>query len=115
MHRGTDNSQYWRTWVVGTRLLGLQLLGVANGVGELFAEDRLVLADLRHQIGLSQHAAADAVGLTASMYGAIETGFRTADPEQRRRLAALYGVTEEKFQVLWQRTRDTRTARIKAR
>ncbi len=79
------------------------------------AEDRLVLADLRHQIGLSQHAAADAVGLTASMYGAVETGFRTADPEQRHRLAALYGVTEEKFQVLWQRTRDTRMARLKVR
>ncbi len=43
--------------------------------------------------------AADAVGLTASMYGAIETGFRTADPEQRQRLAALYGVTVEKFQA----------------
>ncbi len=78
-------------------------------------EDRLVLANLRHQVGLSQQAAAEAVGLKRSMYGAIESGFRVADQEQRSRLAQLYGVTADVFDTLWQRTRDSRIVGLQAR
>jgi len=78
-------------------------------------EDRLVLANLRHQVGLTQQAAAEAVGLKRSMYGAIESGLRAADHEQRIQLAQLYGVSEDSFGILWQRTRDARIARLQAR
>ena len=92
-----------------------EMLGI--GVADLVPvkEDRLVLANLRHQVGLTQQAAAEAVGLKRSMYGAIESGLRAADQEQRIQLAQLYGVSENLFGILWQRTRDARIARLQAR
>ncbi len=92
-----------------------EMLGI--GVADLVPvkEDRLVLANLRHQVGLTQQAAAEAVGLKRSMYGAIESGLRAADQEQRIQLAQLYGVSEKLFGILWQRTRDARIARLQAR
>lgn len=65
------------------------LAAVANALGITVAdvvpikETHLVLADLRHHAGLTQQAAADAVGLKRSMYRAIETGTRAADAQQR--------------------------------
>ena len=99
-----------RTLAAAAETLGI---GVADLVP--VKEDRLVLANLRHQVGLSQQAAAEAVGLKRSMYGAIESGFRVADQEQRSRLAQLYGVTAEVFDTLWQRTRDSRIVGLQAR
>jgi len=90
-------------------------LGVDMTVLVPIRESRLVLADLRHQLGLPQQAAADAVGLKRSMYGPIETGFRAADKEQRAGLAQLYGVDENLFDTIWQHTRDTLIGRLKAR
>jgi len=78
-------------------------------------EARLVLVDLRNQWGLNQQEAADLVGLKRSMFAAIETGFRAADQAQRSRIADLYEITDEDFKIFWQRTRDTRIARLKAR
>ena len=73
------------------------------------------LLDLRNQWGLTQQEAADLVGLKRSMFAAIETGFRAADQGQRARIADLYGIDDEDFDTLWQRTRDTRIARLKPR
>ncbi len=66
---------------------------------------RLVLADLRHQTGLSQRATAEATGLSPSMYRAIETGYRAPDPVQCARLADHLGVSKDDFADVWKRTR----------
>ncbi len=99
-----------RTLAAAAETLGI---GMADLVP--VKEDRLVLANLRHQVGMTQQAAAEAVGLKRSVYGAIETGFRAADDEQRSELAHLFGVTEDLFDTLWQRTRNLRIARLSAR
>ncbi len=95
------------------------LAAVANALGITVAdvvpikETHLVLADLRHHAGLTQQAAADAVGLKRSMYRAIDTGTRAADAQQRTQHAQLYSITTNQFDTLWQRTRDTHIARLK--
>jgi len=91
------------------------VLGIEVGTLVPVMESRLVLVDLRNQRGLNQQEAADLVGLKRSMFAAIETGFRAADPEQRARIADLCGITDEDFDTFWQRTRDTRIARLRAR
>lgn len=109
----------WETGKVAPSPRTLAAAAEAMGVGVAdlvpIKEDRLVLADLRHQLGFAQQAAAEAVGLKRSMYGAIESGFRAADDEQRTKLAQLYRVTEDVFDVLWRRTRDLRIAHLRAR
>lgn len=74
-------------------------------------ERRVLLVDLRHQAGLSQRAAAGVAGLSPSMYQAIESGFRAADPRQRTTLAAQLGVTEGDFAETWRRTRQAYLSR----
>jgi len=100
-----------------SRLLAPVAEALAIEVGTLVPvkESRLVLVDLRNQWGLTQQEAADLVGLKRSMFAAIETGFRAADQGQRARIADLYGIDDEDFDTLWQRTRDTRIARLKPR
>ena len=49
------------------------------------------------------------------MYRAIDTGTRAADAQQRTQHAQLYSITTNQFDTLWQRTRDTHIARLKAR
>jgi len=110
------------TWEAGkatpsSRLLApvADALRIEVGVLAPVKESRLGLADLRNQLGLTQQQAADAVGLKKSMYAAIETGFRPADQAQRNRIAQLHGITDENFDTLWHRTRDTHITRLKAR
>jgi len=91
-----------------------ETLGVAMADLVPVKEDRLVLANLRHRVGLTQQAAAKAVGLKRSMYAAIESGFRAADDEQRIHFAQLYGVTANVFETTWRRTRSARVARLRA-
>jgi transcriptional regulator with XRE-family HTH domain len=90
-------------------------LGIEVGDLVPVKEARLTLVGLRHQAGLNQQEAADTVGLSRTMFQSIESGFRAADQEQRALIVQLYGITEEKFDQLWERTRDTLTARLKAR
>ena len=92
-----------------------EALGIEVGTLVPVKESRLVLVNLRNQWGLNQQEAADLVGLKRSMFAAIETGFRPADQGQRARIADLYGIDDEDFDTLWQRTRDTRIARLKPR
>lgn len=69
------------------------------------------LADLRHQSGLSQRAAAEATGLSPSMYEAIESGHRAPDPAQSARLANHLGVSEDDFATVLERTRKAYRSR----
>lgn len=99
-------------WETGRRAPSARLLGAVAAALEVTVADlvpvsqrRVVLADLRHQTGLSQRAAAEATGLSPSMYLAIETGYRAADQDQRARLAAHLGVSETDFTTVWERTR----------
>ena len=94
---------------------GGERLGITVADVVPIKETHLVLADLRHHAGLTQQAAADAVGLKRSMYRAIETGTRAADAQQRTQHAQLYSITTNQFDTLWQHTRDTHIVRLKAR
>lgn len=99
-------------WESGQRAPSARLLAAVADALEVTVADlvpvpqrRIVLADLRHQTGLSQRAASARTGLSPSMYLAIETGYRVADQGQRIRLAGLLGVTEDEFDTVWNRTR----------
>jgi len=109
-------------WEAGRRAPSPRLLAAVADALEITVADlvpvpdrRIVLADLRHQTGLSQRAAAEAAGLTQSMYQAIETGFRAADQAQRGRLAEQLGVSEGEFTEVWERTRQAYFERSKLR
>jgi len=109
-------------WEAGRRAPSPRLLAAVADALEITVADlvpvphrRIVLADLRYQTGLSQRAAAEAAGLTQSMYQAIETGFRAADQAQRARLAEQLGVSEGEFTGVWERTRQAYFERSKLR
>ena len=95
------------------RLLAAVAVALDVSVADLVPvpERRVLLVDLRHQAGLSQRAAAGIAGLSPSMYQAIESGFRAADPRQRTTLAAQLGVTEGDFAETWRRTRQAYLSR----
>jgi transcriptional regulator with XRE-family HTH domain len=100
-------------WESGRRAPSARLLAAVADALEIAIADlvpvtprRLILADLRHQVGLSQRAAAKEAGLSPSMYQAIETGFRPADQAQLDTLSTLLGVTEGDFTDIWERTRQ---------
>lgn len=105
-------------WESGQRAPSARLLAAVATALEVTVADlvpvpqrRIVLADLRHQTGLSQRTAAEKVGLSPSMYQAIETGFRAADQLQRASLSAQLGVTEDDFTEVWERTRQAYLSR----
>lgn len=109
-------------WEAGNRAPSARLLAAVAVALQVSVADlvpvtqrRLVLADLRHQAGLSQRAAAEAVGLSPSMFQAIETGFRPADQTQRAILAAQLGVSVGEFVTVWERTREAYIERAKIR
>lgn len=105
-------------WEAGQRAPSARLLAEVAAALEVTIADlvpvpqrRIILADLRHQTGLSQRAAARAAGLSPSMYQAIETGYRAADQAQRATLSAQLGVTEGDFTDVWERTRQAYLSR----
>lgn len=109
-------------WEAGRRAPSARLLAAVADALEISVADlvpvpqrRIVLADLRHQSGLSQRAAAEKAGLSASMFQAIETGFRRADQTQRATLSAQLGVTEHDFADIWERTRQASVRRAATR
>lgn len=109
-------------WESGQRAPSARLLAAVADALEVTVADlvpvpqrRIVLADLRHQIGLSQRGAAERTGLSPSMYLAIETGYRVADQQQRVRVAGLLGVSEDEFVAVWDRTRAAYLDRSKLR
>jgi len=101
-------------WETGRRAPSARLLAAVADAPEITVADlvpvpqrRIVLTDLRHQTGLSHRAAAEATGLSPSMYLALETGYRAPDQAQRARLAVHLGVSEDDFNTVWERTRKT--------
>lgn len=109
-------------WEAGRRAPSARLLAAVADVLQVTVADlvpvtqrRLVLADLRHQAGLSQRAAAEAVAMSPSMYQAIESGFRPADHAQRAVLAAQLRVLESDFVDVWERTRQAYIERAATR
>lgn len=109
-------------WESGQRAPSARLLAAVAGALEVTVADlvpvpqrRLVLADLRHQTGLSQRDAAEKAGLSPSMYQAIETGFRAPDQVQLATLSMLLDVTESDFVTTWERTRLAYVDRLQMR
>lgn len=107
-------------WEAGRRAPSPRLLAAVADALQVTVADlvpvpqrRVVLADLRHQTGLSQRDAAVEVGLSPSMYQAIETGYRAPDQAQRTRLAERFGVSEDEFSTVWNRTRKAYSDRLK--
>lgn len=99
-------------WEAGRRAPSARLLAAVADALQVTVADlvvvpagRIVVADLRHRCGLSQRAAADATGMSPSMYEAIESGFRAPDPAQRALLAAHLRVCDTEFTTVWERTR----------
>ena len=78
-------------------------------------EGDLRLSDLRFQAGLTQADVAAALGVGSSRISDIDRGRRPVDDDTVAALAALYKVSPELLQVVWQRTVDARATRLRNR
>ncbi len=78
-------------------------------------EGDLRLSDLRFQAGLTQADVAAALGVGSSRISDIDRGRRPVDDDTVAALAALYKVSPELLQVVWQRTVDARATRLQNR
>ncbi|RIJ76315.1 XRE family transcriptional regulator [Nakamurella silvestris] len=75
------------------------------------AEGDLLLSDLRNRMGLTQAAAAAAIGISHQALGSIERGARPPTVEIREKIATVYGSDSGQVGRIWQRTHDARVVR----
>jgi len=73
------------------------------------------ISDLRSQAGLTQAHVADALGVSTTVIGDLERGFRSMDTNQADVLAELYQVDAARVRTIWQQTYDAVTTRLASR
>jgi len=78
-------------------------------------ERDLRIGDLRSQAGLTQAHVADALGVSTTVIGDLERGFRPMDTNQADVLAELYQVDAARVRTIWQQTYDAVTTRLASR
>ncbi len=75
----------------------------------------LRISDLRSQAGLTQADVAGALGVSTTVVGDLERGFRPVDTGQADVLAELYQVAPARVHTIWQQTYDAVTTRLASR
>lgn len=78
-------------------------------------ETDLRISDLRSQAGLTQAHVAEALGVSTTVVGDLERGFRQVDTRQVDLLAELYHVAPDRVRRIWQQTYDAVTTRLASR
>jgi len=75
----------------------------------------LRISDLRSQAGLTQADVARALGVSTTVIGDLERGFRPVDMGQADVVAELYQVAPARVHTIWQQTYDAVTTRLGSR
>jgi len=108
------------SWEVGSRTPSPRsLVKVADAldmdIGDLVpvAETRVVLEDMRVQLGLSQRAAAAKAGIAPGAFRDVETGHKRPNEQQVAGFMALLDLDEAAFIQAWTRTRALLIRRLK--
>lgn len=114
------SAQTLSTWETGRSGPSARVLAAVAAALRVTAADlapirdsELVLRDLRSQAGLTQAAAATALGIGSTQASAIERGRRPVHDELVPALAALYRVPEDLVRQAWVRTYEQRMTRLR--